>query len=285
MQIRPAVAAGHPATAAAGADILAAGGSAADAAVAMILVGCAAETIFTGLAGGGFATHFDAGTGAVSCHDFFVDVPGREGATPRAGMPITVSFVGQHVPYDVGPATVAVPGIPAGAFHLWRRFGRLDWAQVVGPGLRASRGTPFPARHAELLPDIAPAMLIGDGAQVYARPDDQLLQAGDRLWHPDHHRAYELLARDPAAFYTGEFAAAAVEAVALGGMLDATDLRSYTVDEHPARMVETAYGTFAARGDDLDDVLGTLARGAGNGRGEAKHQPPTTRTPVRAVRA
>ncbi len=284
MQIRPAVAAGHPATAAAGADILAAGGSAADAAVAMILVGCAAETIFTGLGGGGFATHFDAASGTVSCHDFFVDVPGREGATPRAGMPITVSFVGQHVPYDVGPATVAVPGVPAGAFHLWRRFGRLDWAQVVGPGLRASRGTPFPARHAELLPAIAPAMLIGDGAYVYGRPDDGLLQAGDRLWHPEHHRAYELLASDPAAFYTGEFAAAAIEAVAAGGMLDATDLRSYAVREHAPRVVETAYGSFAARGDDLDDALGTLARAVADVRGEATRDPDAARALVDALR-
>jgi gamma-glutamyltranspeptidase/glutathione hydrolase len=284
MLIRPGVAAGHPVTAAAGADILAAGGSAADAAVAMVLVGCAAETIFTGLGGGGFATHFDAASGEVSCHDFFVDVPGLEGATPRAGMPITVSFVGQQLPYDVGPATVAVPGVPAGAFHLWRRFGRLGWEQVVGPGLRASRGTPFPARHAQLLPDIAPAMLIGDGAYVYGRPGDQLLQAGERLWHPEHHRAYELLARDPAAFYTGDFAAAAVAAVAEGGMLDATDLRSYTVREQAPRVIETSYGTFAARGDDLDDVLGTLDRATAGVHHETTGDPESALALVAALR-
>ena len=285
MQIRPAVAAGHPSTAVAGADILAAGGSAADAAVAMILVGCAAETLFTGLGGGGFATHFDAATGIVSCHDFFVDVPGREGATPQAGVPITVSFVGQHVPYDVGPATVAVPGVPAGAFHLWQRFGRLDWAQVVAPGLLASRGTPFPARHAQLLPAVASAMMIGDGAFVYRRPDDQaLLQAGDRLWHPDHHRAYELLAQDPAAFYTGAYAAAAVEVASVGGMLDATDLRSYAVREHAPRVVQTRYGSFAARGDDLDDVLGTLLRATADVTGEPTRDPAAARALVAALR-
>ena len=54
--MRPGVAAGHRSTAHAGAEVLARGGNAVDAAVAMMLVSCAAETIFTGLAGGGFAT-------------------------------------------------------------------------------------------------------------------------------------------------------------------------------------------------------------------------------------
>ena len=52
------IAAGHPATADAGAEILAEGGSAADAAVAACLASCVAETIMTGLLGGG---HRDAG--------------------------------------------------------------------------------------------------------------------------------------------------------------------------------------------------------------------------------
>ena len=60
MKIRPGVAAGHRSTAHAGAEMLARGGNAVDAAVAMMLVSCAAETIFTGLAGGGFATLYDA---------------------------------------------------------------------------------------------------------------------------------------------------------------------------------------------------------------------------------
>ena len=73
------VAAGHPATAAAGHDVLRAGGNAADAACAMVLAGCVAETLFTGLGGGGFATFYDAATGKVTCHDFFVAVPGLDG--------------------------------------------------------------------------------------------------------------------------------------------------------------------------------------------------------------
>ena len=61
-----AVAAGHPATADAGAEILAEGGSAADATVAACLASCVAETVMTGLLGGGHAIHFDASTRRVA---------------------------------------------------------------------------------------------------------------------------------------------------------------------------------------------------------------------------
>ena len=110
MRIRAGVAAGHPSTAQAGADILSRGGSAVDAAVAMMLVSCAAETIFTGLGGGGFATVYDAATTQVRCLDFFVGVPGLGGKRPSPATSIEVIFIGQHVPYEIGPATVAVPG-------------------------------------------------------------------------------------------------------------------------------------------------------------------------------
>ncbi len=158
MKIRPGVAAGHRSTAHAGAEVLARGGNAVDAAVAMMLVSCAAETIFTGLAGGGFATLYDATRRQVRCVDFFVSVPGLGGKRPTPGIDIEVIFVGQRVPYEIGPATVAVPGVPAGAHHLWRHWGRLPWADVVDPGLQASYGTPFSEAHASLLPAVTAAM-------------------------------------------------------------------------------------------------------------------------------
>ena len=154
MKMRAGVAAGHPSTAQAGADILSRGGSAVDAAVAMMLVSCAAETIFTGLGGGGFATVYDAATAQVRCLDFFVSVPGLGGKLPSSATSIEVIFVGQHVPYEIGPATVAVPGVPAGAYYLWQRWGRLSWAAVTAPGREASYGTPFPAMHAQVLPAV-----------------------------------------------------------------------------------------------------------------------------------
>lgn len=264
---------------------MARGGSAADAAVAAMLVSCAAETVFTGLSGGGFATYYDVKTGQTSCVDFFVAVPGLGGHQPGAGVPIEISFVGQQVPYDIGPPTVAVPGVPAGARHLWRRWGRLPWADLVEPGLHASYGTPLPAAHAALLPKVASAMCVGDGRRVYQHPDGQMLAAGETLVHPDHHRAYELLARDPEAFYRGEYAETMAQAVADGGALSIEDLRAYRVVETDPRSVSFHGFTVFSRGTDLDDVLGTLARAAATVNADPLTHPVAALSMVEALRS
>jgi gamma-glutamyltranspeptidase / glutathione hydrolase len=258
MRIRAGVAAGHQWTARAGADILIRGGSAVDAAVSMMLVSCASETIFTGLAGGGFATVYDAATTQVRCLDFFVAVPGLGGKRPSPATSIEVIFIGQQVPYEIGPATVAVPGVPAGAHYLWQRWGRLPWSTVTAAGLEASYGTPFSAMHAQVLPRVAAAMCVGEGVEVYQRPDGTFLQAGDPLRHPDHHRAYELMLRDPRAFYDGAYADALVVSVANGGALTQEDLDAYHVIETAPRTVRVNDFTVHARGSDLDDLLGTI---------------------------
>ncbi|MDF2754380.1 MAG: Gamma-glutamyltransferase [Gaiellaceae bacterium] len=78
--MRAAVAAGHPATVDAGIEILEEGGNAADAAVAAALASCVAETVMTGLLGGGHAIVLR--DGEVTTLDFFVAVPGL-GAEPQ----------------------------------------------------------------------------------------------------------------------------------------------------------------------------------------------------------
>src|SRR3954453_6119644 len=83
---RPAVAAGHPATAEAGAEILEEGGTAADAAVAAGLASCVAETVMTGLLGGGHALHSDAASGRAENLDCFVAVPGLGSGEHDAAM-------------------------------------------------------------------------------------------------------------------------------------------------------------------------------------------------------
>ncbi|HEY5821135.1 MAG TPA: gamma-glutamyltransferase [Propionibacteriaceae bacterium] len=282
--VQPGIAAGHRSTAEAGAEILSRGGSAVDAAVAAMLVSCAAETIFTGLSGGGFATVYDAATRQVRCVDFFVAVPGLGGQRATNATEIEVFFVGQRVPYEIGPATVAVPGVPAGAHHLWRRWGRLPWADVVAPGLAASYGTPFPLTHAVLLPKVASAMCVGDGVGVYSHPDGTLLQAGDRLWHRDHHRAYELLAEQPGAFYDGAYADALIASVADGGALGRDDLDAYRVIESPPRTAQVDAFTVHARGDDLDDVLATLQRTAATVSGDPRTDPAAALALMHALR-
>ena len=131
-----AVAAGHPATAEAGVEILAAGGNAADAAVAASLASCVAETVMTGLLGGGHAIYLDASTGEARNLDCFVAVPSGAGAPMTQ---LQVPFGEELVHYAVGASSCAVPGLPAGLAELSRAHGRLPWQALVEPALRLAR--------------------------------------------------------------------------------------------------------------------------------------------------
>jgi gamma-glutamyltranspeptidase/glutathione hydrolase len=199
-----AVAAGHPATAEAGVQILAAGGSAADAAVAASLASCVAETVMTGLLGGGHAIYFDAATGRARNLDCFVAVPSGGGGPMTS---LDVPFGEELVHYAVGAASCAVPGLPAGLAELWREHGRLPWPELVEPALALARaGVDMPPAHASCLAMLAPVMTLSDGARLYA-PEGRLLAAGDRLDQPGLVRALGLV-RDEGAesVYAGTIA-------------------------------------------------------------------------------
>jgi gamma-glutamyltranspeptidase/glutathione hydrolase len=168
--IDASVAAGHPATTAAGVEILAAGGSAADAAVAAALASCVAETVMTGLLGGGHAIYFHADSGGVRNLDCFVAVPGL-GAERRDAelIHLEVPFGAELVHYAVGPASCGVPGLPAGLVALWEAHGRLPWPRLVEPALQlAERGVEFPPAHAALADDPASVYSGSIGAALLA---------------------------------------------------------------------------------------------------------------------
>src|SRR5712691_2715525 len=131
--MQAAVAAGHPATTAAGIEILQEGGSAADAAVAASLASCVAETVMTGLLGGGHAIYYDAAAGRARNLDCFCAVPTGTGAPL---VELDVPFGEELVHYAVGPASCAVPGLLAGLDALWRAHGRLSWTELCEPALR-----------------------------------------------------------------------------------------------------------------------------------------------------
>jgi gamma-glutamyltranspeptidase / glutathione hydrolase len=204
----PGVAAGHPATAEAGLRILEEGGTAADAAVAASLASCVAETVMTGLAGGGHAIWFDGLSGEARLLDFFVTVPKRHPDRAVASLEdVGIPFGNEIVHYQVGIASCAVPGVPAGLGELWRSHGRLDWKRVVEPALELARtGVEMPYAHAECLAMLAPVMTLREGARIYA-PEGELLHTGDRLDQPGLANALELLRDEGAStFYDGTVA-------------------------------------------------------------------------------
>jgi gamma-glutamyltranspeptidase / glutathione hydrolase len=227
--IQAGVAAGHPATTAAGVEILEEGGTAGDAAVAAALASCVAETVMTGLLGGGHAIYFDAAQGRARNLDCFVAVPGIGAAARNTELlHLDVPFGAEVVHYAVGPASCGVPGLPAGLVALWREHGRLPWPRLVEPALRlATDGVDFPRAHASCLAMLAPVMTMNEGADIYS-PGGRLLQAGDRLRQPGLATALGELSGDPESVYTGSLGRRLLELSAeRGGVITPADLSRY----------------------------------------------------------
>ena len=256
------IAAGHPATAEVGLEILSEGGTAADAAVAATLVSCVAETVMTGIAGGGHAIWWDAVAEEADLLDFFVSVPGldlhRSTAAPTE---LEIPFGRQPVPYAVGIATCAVPGVPAGLDALWARFGRLPWERLCEPAISVARaGVHLPPAHASCLAMLEPVMTMREGAQIYS-PAGALLRPNDLLLQPGLARALQLMADEgSSAFYSGTIAA---ELLGLmeerGGLVTAADLAAYRPCWREPLACEYA-GTSVLTRAGLAGISETLAR-------------------------
>jgi gamma-glutamyltranspeptidase/glutathione hydrolase len=225
-----AIAAGHPATAAAGAEILAEGGNAADAAVAAVLASCVAETVMTGLLGGGHGIYHDAATRTTTNLDCFVAVPGLGGERRDAELlELQVPFGQELVHYAVGVASCGVPGLPAGLDALWVAHGRLPWARLVEPALRlAAEGVTMSSAHASCLQMLAVVMTMNEGARIYS-PAGSLLQEGDLLHQPGLVSALEAVADEGAeTFYSGTIAEALLRLMdERGGLVTREDVATY----------------------------------------------------------
>jgi len=237
------------------------GGTAADAAVAACLAACVAETVMTGLAGGGHALWWDAAEGRAELLDFFVAVPGLEGeARGTELLRLEVPFGTELVHYAVGIASCAVPGVPAGLGALHRRHGRMSWARLVQPALAlATGGVNLPPAHAACLAMLAPVMTMREGARIYS-PGGNLLEAGGKLDQPGLVDALALLADEgPESLYTGSLAAALLQLMEeRGGLVTRADLQAYrpqwlepVVGDHAGYRVESRAG--------LARVIETLA--------------------------
>ena len=248
------VAAGHPATVAAGIEVLEDGGTAADAAVAACLASCVAETVMTGLLGGGHAIHWD-GREAWNL-DCFVDVPSGTGALP---VELRVPFGEELVHYAVGPGTCAVPGLPRGLDALWRHHGRLPWPRLVEPALRLARdGVTMPRAHAACLAMLAPVFTMSaDGKRIYAPAGDPL-GPGDVLAQPGLAAALELIAEEGAdSVNRGSIAALLVAVDGIG--VTRADLEGYATSWLSPAEVSYAGTRFLTRAG-LSRVPETLAR-------------------------
>ena len=262
--MKSGVAAGHPATCEAGIEILEDGGSAADAAVAACLASCVAETVMTGLLGGGHAIYWDAGSKQARNLDCFVAVPSGVGAPM---VELHVPFGEELVHYAIGAASCGVPGVAAGMAELWRAHGRLPWERLVEPALRLARdGVPMPPAHVRCLEMLEPVLTLDAGARIYA-PGGTLLRDGELLEQPGLVRALELL-RDEGAdsVYSGSIAEALLTLCAeRGGVVTREDLAAYRATW--SEPVEVAFaGTRFLTRSGLSGVPEALVAAAAGGR-------------------
>ena len=213
------VAAGHPATAEVGAEILADGGTAADSVVAMALASCVAETVMSGLLSGCHAVVFDGSR--VMNLDGFAAVP--SGAGDLVELPI--AFGDELVIYSIGPASCAVPGLPAALGELWERLGRLPWKRLVEPALTLARsGVPLPEMHERSLEMLGELYSLERGAELFVR-EGRTLRTGELLDQPGLVQTLEALWEEGAAsVYRGSLAEALLDVdgivVTAGDLLD-----------------------------------------------------------------
>src|SRR5919198_2139935 len=139
--MRGVVAAGHPLTAQAGADVLREGGKAVDAAVAAVLMSFVAEPPLTGPGAGGFMLVHTADRENVLL-DFFVAAPGKalEGTTPAELTPIDVTFAeGAVQRFNVGPSSCGAYGTTRGLARALERFGTVRMSDLTEGPAKAAR--------------------------------------------------------------------------------------------------------------------------------------------------
>ncbi len=241
--MRGVVAAGHPLTAEAGAQVLRDGGNAFDAAVCAVLASFAVESQLTALGAGGFML---AHTAAGEDHllDFFVEAGGR-GIEPSARAElVAVDVLFDELPqrFNIGPSSCGVPGVPAGLWEVSRRFGTVPFGELVKAGVRHAReGVPVSAMQAYMFKVLEPILThYPETATLYA-PEGRLLREGEVFCFPDLGNTLERLgAEGPAWLYEGETCRRICDWVNQhGGALHPDDFSAYEVIERAP--VEAAY--------------------------------------------
>jgi gamma-glutamyltranspeptidase/glutathione hydrolase len=245
--VRGVVAAGHPLTAEAGAEVLRNGGNAVDAACCAMLTSFACESPLTGFGAGGFMTiHMPGGRGSEEAAgnvviDFFVEAPGREG-TERGDelVPIEVFFDADNPQvFNVGPASCGVPGTAAGIALALERYGTMPMEVLCVPAIRHAReGMPVNRQQAFVLKILEPIYTRTAEVRAIYAPEGRILREGDVFRFPDLADALERFAAEgPEPFYGGDVGRVLADFVReRGGTLSHADMAAYRpVERRPAR--------------------------------------------------
>jgi len=227
-----AVATAHPLASEAAAEVLRAGGNAADAAVAAAFALSVVEPQSSGIGGGGLALVYVARERRVYAIDFRETAP----AASRAGM-----FLRDGKPSPglsrCGGLAVAVPGAVKGYAEIARRFGRTPLRRLVEPAARIAEAGFAVGGHYRAAAEAALPCLRADpsASRIYlprGAPPPAPPVPGWRLVQGELARTLRRIGRDPGSFYRGDLARRIASAArARGGILDEDDLRAYRTRE------------------------------------------------------
>lgn len=226
-----AIASAHPLASRAGQEILAAGGNAFDAAVAVSAALAVVEPCCSGLSGGGFyllhrdADHLDV---VIDAREKAPGASSRDMYLDSAGNPIPKASTG-------GPLAAGIPGEPAAFEYLARKYGRLPLKVSLQPAIRLARdGYPLDARIQGVIRYKRDVLLRSpDSARIFLTETGAVPEVGAIIRQPELAATLEAIASDGArGFYAGRIADDLVAGVrAGGGIWTLADLGAYRVVE------------------------------------------------------
>jgi gamma-glutamyltranspeptidase / glutathione hydrolase len=228
-----AVSAADPRATEAGQEMLRQGGSATDAALAMMLALTVVEPQSSGIGGGGFFVHHDGKTGQIATID------GRETAPSGAKATQFLGSDGQPMPFSQavpGGRSVGIPGNVSLMARAHARWGKLKWAQLFQPAIRlADQGFAVTPRLARSLAPMGPLWADFPAARGIYFNGDGPKQVGEIVRNPELAILLRTLSKRGAkAFYTGANAQS-IMATTAGSKRNPTVLRASDFSRYRAK--------------------------------------------------
>jgi gamma-glutamyltranspeptidase/glutathione hydrolase len=230
----------HPLASAAGAEMLAGGGNAVDAAIAALFALTVVEPMMVGIFGAGHAQLYLAGR-VHTAIDGYTTAPAA--ARPDIYRPVSDTWpdymeaAGRE--NSVGPKSVGVPGNLAAWCEMLARFGTFDLATVMAPAIRhAEHGFRVTGYLAECLAEAAPDLASFPASARVFLPGGAPLRKGERLVQADYAATLRAIAKDgPPLLYGGALGRRVADYMAqAGGLITLDDLVRYrTVERAPVR--------------------------------------------------
>jgi gamma-glutamyltranspeptidase/glutathione hydrolase len=233
-----AIATSHYLATEAGHEILAKGGNAFDAAVAISAVLSVVEPQSSGIGGGGFYLLHRQRDGKQ------VMVDAREEAPGRAHRDMYLDENGEVVRDWLlnGPRAAGIPGIPAGMEHLSKNYGRLPLSEALAPAIRiAEQGFPAYPRYVEAIQRKIDVIRRYPASQKAFLINGRVPKVGETIKRPELAKTLRAIAnKGSRGFYTGKVARKLVKASKKhGGIWTLQDLKNYRIKER--RPIYTTY--------------------------------------------